>query len=332
MDRRALMINILKNQELIGIFTQEQTNELSYQGAETTIDWPTFLDFIQKCENPQQNHSMVTENSQSENGRNDGPAFSEAMPEFVVFGELVDRQSKALEVDIDGDNIKISMMDTDDIRVAMSGSNKLIVDSMVDAIDLVTDYATQRQIQESNVPVLLDYVERAIIKACQQELHMLEQMAVECVQQMEQMAAMLLDMELKMMVSIDDCKRAQFMSGVHTMSSGGGARRGSVQQDVRMAMKAEGSGVDERGKVVEEVPTPGALARKLSQLQQRVAKKEEEVGQYVPLRNVILIGRSIIMCVCAQLGHYQKVAFRRRASQASLLTVGFNQSADEDKG
>jgi hypothetical protein len=33
-----------------------------------------------------------------------------------------------------------------------------------------------------------------------------------------------------------------------------------------------------------------------------------------------------------QLGHYQKVAFRRRASQASLLSVGFDQSAEEDKG
>jgi hypothetical protein len=275
------MVNILKNQELIGVFTQQQTNELSYQGAETTIDWPTFLDFIQKCENPQQSQSSAASkggnDEQSGGDGKESPSFSEAMPEFVVFGELVDRQSKALEVDFDGDNIKISMMDTDDIRVAMSGSNKLIVDSMVDAIDLVTDYATQRQIQESNVPVLLDYVERAIIKACQQELHMLEAMAVECIQQMEQMAVMLLDMELKMMVSVEDCKRAQFMSGVHTMSSGGGARRGSVQQDVRMAMKADGGG-DERGKVVEEVPTPGALARKLSQLQERVAKKEEEVG------------------------------------------------------
>ncbi|CAE7691160.1 unnamed protein product, partial [Symbiodinium microadriaticum] len=116
----------MKNPELIGVFTQEQTNELSYQGADTAIDWPTFLDFIQKCENPQ----AASSTGKSEVNEGSAPVFTEAMPEFVVFGELVDRQSKALEVDFDGDAIKISMMDTDDIRVAMSGSNKLIVDSM----------------------------------------------------------------------------------------------------------------------------------------------------------------------------------------------------------
>ena len=264
----------MKNSELIGVFTHEQTNELSNQGADTAIDWPTFLDFIQRCENPQQASTAA----RSEGEGSSTPQFTEAMPEFVVVGELVDRQAKALEVDFDGDAIKITMMDPDDIRVAMSASNKLIVDSMVDAIDLVTDYATRRDMQESNVPVLLDHVERAIIKACQQELRMLEQMCVECVQQMEHMASMLLDVELKMMIAMEDCKRAQFMSGVHTMSSGGGARRGSVQQDVRMAMTVEGTGGGRGGaRGAEEVPTPGALARKLSQLEQRVAMKEEEV-------------------------------------------------------
>lgn len=306
------MISIMKNQELMGVFSKEQTDELSYQGADTTIDWPGFLDFIQKCENP----GSTARNDDSGATDLNGPTFSEAMPEFVVFGELVDRQSKALEVDFDGDNIKVSMMDTDDIRVAMSGSNKLIVDSMVDAIDLVTDYATKRQIQESNVPVLLDYVERAIIKACQQELQMCEQMAVECVQQMEQMASMLLDMELKMMTALEDCKRAQFMSQVQTVGAssggGGGNRRMSVMQDVRNAMTVQQGGGenDEKKLIREDPPTPGALARKLSQLQQRVAKKEEE------------------------LGHYQKVQFRRRASQAQagLHNIGFALSAEDDKG
>jgi len=298
-DRRQLMVTVLKTPELIGIFTQKQADELGYQGADTTIDWPEFLDFIQRTE------ASESETSKLGNKRDAKESvFSEEMPPFEVFGELVDPQSKALEVDLDRDGLKVSMMGTDDIRVAMSDSNKLIVDSMCDAMDLVTDFASRHQLPESTVPELLDHVDKAIIKACQQELRLLEAMSSECMQQMEDMASMLLGMEDKMLSAMEDCKRAQFMSGV---TSAG--RRGSVAQDVRTALVADTGPKDKGGgTALLNLPTPGELARKLSQLQQRVAKKEEE------------------------LAHYQKLEFKRRASTASLLGLSFDTSVQEDKG
>jgi hypothetical protein len=266
-DRRQFMVSVMNTPELIGLFTQEQMNELGYQGNDTTIAWHELLEFIQK-----------TEGGDSASNGSDGksPAgFTEEMPEFHPAGELVEKQSKALEVDLDANGVKVSMMETDDIRVVMSSSNKLIVSSTVDAIDLVTEYATKHQLPDTAVPILLDHVERAVIKASQQELRLLEEMSVECMNQLEQMAEVLLTMELQMMIAMEDCKRAQFISGA---ASAG--RRGSVQQDLRMALQstAGGSPGGKGGKQIAiDLPTPGELAKKLSGLQHRVTKKEEEV-------------------------------------------------------
>jgi hypothetical protein len=268
-DRRQLMISILNAPELIGLFTQEQLNEIGYTNSsgDPKISWNELLEFIQKTDQVDSNGGNNDNNSTQKSG------FTETMAEYHA-GELVEKQSKALEIDLDSNGgLKISMMETDDIRVVMSSSNKLIVSSSVDAIDLVTDYATRNQLPDTSVPILLDHVERAVIKASQQELRLLEEMSVDCMNQLEEMADVLLTMELQMMRTMEDCKRAQFISGA---ASAG--RRGSVQQDVRMAIQSATEGSGKGGKqTAMELPTPGELAKKLSGLQHRVSKKEEEV-------------------------------------------------------
>lgn len=266
------MISILNTPELIGLFTQEQLNEIGYSSTgDMNITWNEILEFIQKTDQSETNSSTHTTGDHNNNQSQVG--IQEEMPEYHAFNELVEPQSKALEIDYDGNGLKVSMMETDDIRVVMSSSNKLIVSSDVDAIDLVTEYATRCQLPDTSVPILLDHVERAVIKASQQELKLLEEMSVECMNQLEAMADVLLSMEFQMMVAIDDCKRAQFISGTTTAN-----RRGSVQQDVRMAIQAASSGQNKNANI--EQPTPGELAKKLSSLQHRVAKKEEEVLSY----------------------------------------------------
>jgi hypothetical protein len=271
------MISILNSSELIGLFTQEQLNEIGYTNSsgDPKISWNELLEFIQKTDQIDNNGN--NDNNNNEKSGNSG--FTEVMAEYHP-GELVEKQSKALEIDFDSHGgLKISMMETDDIRVVMSSSNKLIVSSSVDAIDLVTDYATRNQLPDTSVPILLDHVERAVIKASQQELKLLEEMSVDCMNQLEEMADVLLSMELQMMRTMEDCKRAQFISGA---ASAG--RRGSVQQDVRMAIQSvtESSGKGGKQTAV-ELPTPGELAKKLSGLQHRVAKKEEEVSIFANL-------------------------------------------------
>jgi hypothetical protein len=135
----------------------------------------------------------------------------------------------------------------------------------------------------------------------------------------------LLTMELQMMVAMEDCKRAQFISGA---ASAG--RRGSVQQDLRMALQstANGSSTGKGSKQnAIDLPTPGELAKKLSGLQHRVTKKEEEVSRCLsPLHP------PPDLCL-SQFGHYQKVAFHRRSAQEeSIIGVSFETSAKLDKG
>lgn len=251
-SRRDLAVAILKNTELIGVFTQKQLDELGKGGEQLTIEWPDFLDFIRSTEPSEEVDATGSTRSAEENMK---------IEDLTVYGELVESQSKALEIELDGrTNLKVTMMDSDDQRVAMCYSNKLIVGSKADAAELALEYARNKSLDESVVPILMDHIERAIIKACQQEIRLLEHEYVTCTSQLENMSDMLLNIEEKMLKYFDDYKRASFIKGVSL-----GTRRGSIQQDIKNAENNNTS------------LTPGELARKLSQLQQRTTQKEVEV-------------------------------------------------------
>lgn len=251
--RRDLVVGILNVPELIGVFSQKQCDEL-IKAIDERIDWLEFLDFIQACEGNENN----LDNIKNKNSR----AVEEDMTEedFSVYGELVEQQSKALEIDFQGEIPKIVLMDSDDIRVQMSYNNKLIVNSNSDALNIAMEYITKKSYNEDMIPLLMDHIERAIIKSCQQEIKLLDHETNLCLQQMESMADMLLSVEEKMLKYLDDYKRMEFMTQMSTV-----ARRGSVQQDIQLARSDENQ------------LTPGQLARKLSELHLRTKEKTEEV-------------------------------------------------------
>jgi hypothetical protein len=251
--RRDLVVGILNVPELIGVLSQKQCDEL-IKAIDERIDWLEFLDFIQACEGNENN----LDNIKNKNSR----AVEEDMTEedFSVYGELVEQQSKALKIDFQGEIPKIVLMDSDDIRVQMSYNNKLIVNSNSDALNIAMEYITKKSYNEDMIPLLMDHIERAIIKSCQQEIKLLDHETNLCLQQMESMADMLLSVEEKMLKYLDDYKRMEFMTQMSTV-----ARRGSVQQDIQLARSDENQ------------LTPGQLARKLSELHLRTKEKTEEV-------------------------------------------------------
>jgi hypothetical protein len=236
------MNKIFQTPELHGVFTSKHSEELSYASSDMTIDWSEFLEFIQKTENG----DSGGDSSQSSEARIDDP---------MAYQDMVERQSKALEIEhlVDQD-LHVKIMDADDVRALMCGDNILLVDSMSDPMNLLQQYKQRHHIDEEDIPILLDYIERAINKACQQELRLLQSMSDECLQQMESMAALLLASETKMLTSIDDNKRSKFMFDVASSKE----RRGSVTADVAQAYT---SGVGADAGVV--VQSPGELAAKV---------------------------------------------------------------------
>lgn len=224
----------------------------------------------------------------TENDGDDARESSEVrVDDPMSYQEMVERQRKVLEIEQrPGQELLVTIMDADDRRALVFGDDMMMVDSMSDTSQLIEEYLKSHTgIEETSLPTLYDNVERAIIKSCQQELNLLQAMTQECLQQMESMATMLLTSEAKMLKGIDDNKRSKFMFDVASSKD----RRGSVTADVAQAYSSGvGSDVGGTGQ------TPGALAAKVCQLQKRYEQRELE------------------------LKHYQKVAFRRRASQALL--------------
>lgn len=240
-DRRALMTKIFQTPELHGVFTSKHSEDLSYSTSDMSIDWSEFLEFIQKTENGDND-----DGGQSSEMRVDDP---------MAYQDMVERQSKALEIEhLPGQDLNINIMDSDDVRALMCGDNILIVNSMSDPLELVHEYAEKHHIDEDDIPILLDYIERAINRACQQELRLLQSMSSECLQQMESMASLLIASEAKMLKGIDDNKRSKFMFDVASSKD----RRGSVTADVA---QAHTSGVG--GDVSAVAQTPGELAAKV---------------------------------------------------------------------
>lgn len=255
-DRRQLMTKIFQTPELHGVFTSKHSEELSYSSSDMSIDWSEFLEFIQKTEN-------------SDNDDGSGQSSEVRIDDPLAYQDMVERQSKALEIErLPDQGLNIKIMDADDVRALMCGDNILVVDSMSDPLDLMHEYAAKHEIDEDDIPLLLDYIERAINKACQQELRLLQSMSSECLQQMESMATLLIASETKMLKSIDDTKRSKFMFDVASSKD----RRGSVTADVAQAYT---SGVG--GDVGGAAQTPGELAAKVCQLQKRLEQRELEV-------------------------------------------------------
>mmetsp|Transcript_21578 Transcript_21578/g.36306 ORF Transcript_21578/g.36306 Transcript_21578/m.36306 type:complete len:435 (-) Transcript_21578:876-2180(-) len=273
-DRRTLMTKIFQTPELHGIFTSKHSEELTYAGSDKSIDWSEFLEFIQKTEGGDEGGGG---SNQSSEARVDDP---------MAYQEMVEKQSKALEIErLPSGKLSINIMNADDVRAMMSGDNIVIVHSDTDPLEVLEEYAEKLHLSDEDIPDLMDHVERAINKACQQELRMLQAMSNECLQQMESMAVLLLSSEAKMLKCVDDNKRSKFMFDVASSKD----RRGSVTADVAQAYSSGGGG--DVGAVAQ---TPGELAAKVCQLQKRLEQRELE------------------------LKHYQKVVFRRRASQALL--------------
>jgi hypothetical protein len=257
-DRRALMTKIFQTPELHGVFTPKHSEELSYAGSDKTIDWSEFLEFIQATENGDDGSS-----GQSSEVRIDDP---------MAYQEMVERQSKAIEIERGPDGkLNFNIMDADDVRAMMCGGNIVVVNSMTDPLEFLDENTDKLHLTDDDIPDVMDHVERAINKACQQELRMLQGMTTECLQQMESMATLLLTSEAKVLKSIDDNKRSKFMFDVASSKD----RRGSVTADVAQAYSSGGGG--DVGAVAQ---TPGELAAKVCQLQKRLEQRELEVLFY----------------------------------------------------
>ena len=255
-DRRTLMMKVMQTPELHGVFTPKHSEELSYSSSNTSIDWPEFLEFVQSTEGG--------------GGDDSGKSSEVRIDDPLAYQEMVECQSKALEIEhLASGELDIKIMNSDDVRALMCGDNILMVYSTSDPLEVVHEYADKHKISDDEIPILLDYTERAINKACQQELRMLQSMSDECIMQMEAMASHLITTEAKMLKSIDDNNRAKFMFDVASSKD----RRGSVTADVAQAYSS-GVGGGDVGSVAQ---TPGELAAKVCQLQKRLEQRQLEV-------------------------------------------------------
>ena len=270
-ERRTLATIVQSSMDLCSYFTKEQYDALVFGGKSPEITWIEFLTFIQQCEKGVVTSSFLSKPGGGMNGiQEEGEGDNEEeepdnleIDDTVELPELVARQSRGLEVEMVGDRLVVGNLDVNDIRVIMGGSNKIIVKSDDDPSDLVASYVQKERIPEHSVGTLFDNIERAVIKACCDELHLLNECCSDCVEQLDSMAQLILSSEDKMLDATEDFKRFKFL---HKHSSGD--RRDSVQQEVDGALGKLSS---------DSMATPAELARKLLEVQKKLEIKSKEV-------------------------------------------------------
>lgn len=269
-ERRMLATIIQGSMDLCSFFSREQYDALTFGGNCPSITWIEFLTFIQQCEKggitaPFPGQGSIAEGVEEGEEDEQEDTSNIEVDESMDIPELVSRQSRGLEVELVGDRIVVGNLDAQDIRVLMGGSNKIVVKSDDDPADVVAAYVTKERIPEHSVAILFDNIERAIIKSCIDELHLLNECASDCVEQLDSMAQLILSSEDKMLDATVDFKRFQFQQK-HV--SGNSNRRDSVQKEVAGAMGQLSS---------DAMATPAELAKKLLEVQKRLELKLKEV-------------------------------------------------------
>ena len=284
-NRRLLATIIRSNMDITSYFSGEQYEALAGRDEDEEISWIEFLEFIQACENgtvpsaSQRSHKKnsggleALEEDGDEGGSAEVSAAEDDAPvdDNAEILDLVERQSRALEIEILGNKAVIGSLDTNDIRLQVGRSNKLVVYSDSDPADIVASYASKERIPEFAIPTLFDNIEKAIIKSCHVEVGLLNTCVSDCLEQLDTMAELILTSEDKMLQAVEEFTRFQFQQ--KHMSAD---RRSSIQREIEIS----------QGKTVAETTaTPAQLASKLSAIQTQVAATQAEVRMnmsYVP--------------------------------------------------
>jgi hypothetical protein len=268
-ERRTLATIIQSSMDLCSYFNKDQYDILTFGGNSTHITWIEFLMFIQQCEKGTGDKGFQIKSGASGAGGNNSVEEGEddeeqELDDNVDLPELVPRQSRGLEVELVGDRIVVGNLDSQDIRVLMGGSNKIVVKSDDDPADLVAAYAQKERIPEHTVGVLFDNIERAIIRSCCDELTLLNECSSDCVEQLDSMAQLILGSEDKMLDATEDFKRFKFQQ---KHISNGADRRASIQKEIEGAAGKLSS---------DSMATPAELARKLLEVQKKLELKTKE--------------------------------------------------------
>lgn len=276
-DRRRLCTAIQGTVDTMSLFTPEQFEALNNVQEGSEISWVEFLAFIQACERGYAPKTVAatldtleeTEENAAAGGGGGGMGSERddrggKTPEPLP--ELVPRQSRALEVEMVGkDQIAITSLDVDDIRILVGRGTKLVVNSNDDALDIVSTYVDREKLPEAAIPVLFDHVEKSIIRASNQEIGKVNECVMDCLEQLEAMAEQILASEEKMLAAVEDFKRMEFQQKHLTA-----ARRGSAIKEIEASM-----GLADEGAAP---ATTAQLALKLTELQDRVAAAQIEVN------------------------------------------------------
>ncbi len=279
-NRRMLSTIIRSNMDITNYFTAEQYEALAGRGDDEEISWIEFLEFIQACEvggvprahkKDRSGLRALDENEDGEEEPTEAYAAEENAPvdDNAEIPDLVERQSRALEIEILGNKAVIGSLDTNDIRLQVGRSNKLVVYSDSDPADIVASYASKERIPEFAIPTLFDNIEKAIIKSCHVEMGLLNTCVSDCLEQLDTMAELILTSEDKMLQAVDEFARFQFQQ--KHMSAD---RRSSIQREIEIA----------QGKsVAETTATPAQLASKLSAIQSKVAETQAEASLHLTI-------------------------------------------------
>jgi hypothetical protein len=225
--------------------------------------------------------AIIANSSQAKSSSTDNTEPSES---------IVEKQSIALNVEYNASlsTIHIGLMEADDPRIRLGPENKLLVRSDTDIEEMVKTFTTTKHITDQHcVGVLFDYVERAVLKARQREIQLLDEAIEEFKGQAKNMASVVLQSEERMLSALREMERQQFVTSVMNTSSGSSsgpmtpARRGSVMKDISKALDAAGgdSSLPEN--------TPTRLALKLHDLQKRAVEAEKDLKHYEEMEQVL---------------------------------------------
>lgn len=129
-----------------------------------------------------------------------------------------DAVARFLQVEFREDqSMIITIMEPGDTRVLVAPKNQLLkLNSTSHAIDVAAEYAHRLNLSPTQHAVLFEHVERAIIKACIQELRMLRVAKRECENEMDSMATMLMEEETKYINRLQHELEAQSDSKIMT--------------------------------------------------------------------------------------------------------------------